>query len=122
MQFANILFNDFYLCFVYFSFLLLACFSVNLSVSCLSAKPLSNHFALLYLVRSQWRGGGGEGGGRGATLCQKEDTQQFLQSEYCRLFAFKRALQRRKGARGHGHPRTPRPQLSPSVIVDQGEN
>ena len=67
-------------------------------------------------------GGGGEGGGRGATLCQKEDTQQFLQPEYCRLFAFKRALQRRKGARGHGHPRTPRPQLSPSVIVDQGEN
>ena len=38
------------------------------------------------------------------------------------VFAFKRALQRRKGARGHGHPRTPRPQLSPSVIVDQGEN
>ena len=89
MQFANILFNDFYLCFVYFSFLLLACFSVNLSVSCLSAKPLSNHFALLYRVRSQWRGGRRGGGGRGATLCQKEDTQQFLQPEYCRLLAFK---------------------------------
>ena len=79
MQFANILFNDFYLFFVYFSFLLLACLSVILSVFCLSAKSLSSHFALLYRVRSQWRGG------RGATLCQKEDTHQFSQPEYCRL-------------------------------------
>ena len=72
--------------FVYFSFLLLACLSVTLSVFCLSAKSLSSHFALLYRVRSQWRGG------RGATLCQKQDTQQFSQPEYCRLFAFKKAL------------------------------
>ena len=100
-KFCNLqTFCDFGWFFVNFLFLLLACLSVNFFLPISKTPCESLNAALSCHVTMTWKG---------ATLCQKEGTQQFSQTEYCRLFAFKKARPRRKGGRGHGHPRTPRP-------------
>ena len=79
MQFANILFNDFYLFLFIFRFY------------CLPVCLLFSQFFVFqrnpFRVTSRCSIVSGHNGvgGRGATLCQKEDTQQFSQPEYCRL-------------------------------------
>ena len=113
MQFANILFNDFYLCFVYFSFLLLACFSVNLSVSSLSAKPLSNHFALLYRVRSQWRGGRRGGGGGGPHCVKKRILNSFCNLNIVGCLPLKELYKEGRGPGVTGIPGPLVPNLAP---------
>ena len=68
-----------FICFCLF-FVFIACLFVCYSLSFLSFSEIPR-----VTLRCSIVSGHNGVGGRGATPCQKEDTQQFSQPEYCRL-------------------------------------